>query len=167
MNAQIYHPEVISRRGEIIAWLLFVILLVTWLSLIVLDQKIHWGVPLFTIFLLFSGLSISLGNWLDRHTSLAMDENGISYTNGLRKVYLKWEDVHQLRIRPAIWGKKVQVFGEKSYFDFQTHGEVKYQGELKGRTGFMQGDTILQHTLEHSGLTVEKQQGNVVYYARM
>ena len=167
MIAQAYHPELIPRRGELVSWILFVVLSATWLSLVGLDKQVHWGIPWLTLFFLVSGFSISLGNWLDRHTSMVLDETGIFYKNGLRTVYLKWEDVRQVRVNPAVWGKKVQVFGEKIFFDFHTLGEVKYQGEVKGRTGFVQGETILKHILENSSLTLEKQQGNVVYYARM
>jgi hypothetical protein len=167
MITQVYQPELIPRRGEIVAWWLFVVLSVTWLALVILDQQVHWGIPWLALFFLVSGFSISLGNWLDRHTSMILDEGGIAYKNGLRKVYLKWDEVRQVRVNPAVWGKKVQVFGERIYFDFHTLGEVKYQGEVKGRTGFVQGETILKHILENSDLLVEKQQGKVVYYVRM
>ena len=166
MHVQVHHPELIPRRGEIIAWLLFAAILVTWLSLVMLSRPVHWGLPVLTVFLLLASLSISLGNWSDRNTHLGLDESGIAFTNGLRKVCLKWEEVREVRVHPAVWGKKVQVFGDKSYFDYHTLGEVKYQGEVKGRTGFMQGEAILQHILENSGLQVASQLGSVVYYAR-
>ena len=45
-------------------------------------------------------------------------------------------------------------------------GEVKYRGEIKGRVGFVEGESILQEILESSGLQENDQNENGRYYAR-
>jgi hypothetical protein len=65
----------------------------------------------------------------------------------------------------------VQVFGEKSYFAFHTLGEVKSNGKILGRTGFIDGDLILAQILDKSGISESKQvdlgdQQEGYYYSR-
>ena len=76
-----------------------------------------------------------------------------------------------MRVLPAQWGEKVQVFGEEAYFGFHTLGEVTANGRVLGRTGFVKGDQILEHVLEKSGLSESKQielgdQQEGYYYSR-
>jgi len=70
----------------------------------------------------------------------------------LRHVQLKWDQIQQVRVLPAPWGKKVQVFGERVYFAFFTLGEVKAQGRVLGRTGIAAGESALQCILESAHL---------------
>jgi hypothetical protein len=97
-------------------------------------------------------MGISLGNWMDRHTALRLEPGGLAYQNGLRHVRLKWEEIQRVRVLPAAWGKKVQVFGRHTYFAFNTLGEVKVQGKMMGRVGFAAGDQILEQILRSADL---------------
>jgi hypothetical protein len=96
--------------------------------------------------------TISLGNWMDRHTLIGLDEAGVGYRNGLRNVPLKWEDIQQVRVLPAQWGNRVQVIGEQAYFVFNTLGEVQVQGKIMGRVGFIDGEAILQRIIKSADL---------------
>jgi len=49
-----------------------------------------------------------------------------------------------LQVIPSAWGKKVRVIGENGHFDFRTLGEVRLQGEVKGRLGFEKAKRILE-----------------------
>ena len=118
------------------------------------------------LFLLLAGMSISLGNWMDRRTVIRIDPNGIVFQNGVRNVGLAWREVKELRVLPTRWGKKVQVFGERVFFEFRTLGEVKIGGDLKGRVGFMEGEEIMQEIILQSQLLVIKESGENYYYAR-
>lgn len=160
-----FHPELLPRRGEWTAWsLAFVAGIGIW----VLNRSAF--VPgwawLFWIFLLLSGVSISLGNWIDRHTVLRVEVDGVSFENGLRRVRLRWPEVRKVAVLPARWGKSIQVIGEKSYFSFKTLGEVQFQGEMRGRTGFAEGQTILDVILHATGLELIEESNNAYYYAR-
>ena len=165
-KSQEYHPELIPRRGEWVAWSLFILVAGVFCSLLVLKQTVSWLVPLLGMVFLFAALGISLGNWMDRHTRLRILDEGIDFTNGVRKVQLDWDQIHQVRVMPSTWGKKVRVVGEKAYFDFFTLGEVKYAGEVKGRTGFVQGEQILRHIILKSELEIVDQLDGSYYYAR-
>jgi hypothetical protein len=160
-----FRPELLSRRGEWTAWALA---LAASIGMWTLNRDgyipawawIFWG------FLLFSSVSISLGNWLDRSTTIYLESDGVRFENRLRRVQLRWPEVQKVAVLPARWGKTVQVIGEKSHFGFKTLGEVHFQGEVRGRTGFPDGQAILGVILKKSGLVLVEESGNAYYYAR-
>jgi len=160
-----FRPELISRRGEWTAWALA---LAASLGMWFLHRSGY--IPLwawiFWAFLLFSGVSISMGNWLDRNSVIRVEADGIRFENGVRRVRLRWPEVQKVAVLPARWGKSVQVIGEKSRFSFKTLGEVKFQGEVRGRTGFPQGQKILDTILREAGLELVEESNNAYYYAR-
>jgi hypothetical protein len=160
-----FRPELLPRRGEWTAWALALaasvgMWLLNWSGYVPVWAWIFW------VFLLFSGLSISLGNWLDRNTVIRLDADGIRFENGLRRVRLNWREVQKVAVLPARWGKAVQVIGEKSHFEFKTLGEVQFQGEVRGRTGFLEGQAILDVILRKTGLELVEESNNAYYYAR-
>ena len=81
-----FRPELLSRRGEWTAWALT---LAASVGMWLLNRNGY--VPawawIFFAFLLFSGLSISLGNWLDRTTFIRIEEDGVLDTNMRGKIY--------------------------------------------------------------------------------
>jgi len=161
-----YHPELIPRRGEWIAWGSTLIVSATWIILRLNQRPVFLAVPFLAITLMLAALGISLGNWMDRQTVIRLGEVGVEFDNGLRQVRLTWPEVHQVRVFPSRWGNKVQVFGEQVYFSFRTLGEVHLQGELKGRMGFENGEEILRQIVLLSGLQTKEREGEVIYYVR-
>jgi hypothetical protein len=160
-----FQPELISRRGEWTAWALFLAFsmgmwLLSQYGYIPFWSWILWG------FLLFSSLSISLGNWLDRNTTVWLEPDGIRFENGLRRVRLRWPEVRKVAVLPARWGKAVQVIGDKSHFSFKTLGEVQFRGEVRGRTGIPEGQAILNVILRETGLVLVEESNNAYYYTR-
>jgi uncharacterized membrane protein len=166
-----FKPELVSRRSELIAWGSAVVVNGAWLLLIVFNQSMSFWLPILGIPLLLIAIGISLGNWMDRKTIIKQDEKGIYFSNGLRHADLGWDEIKEVRILPAQWGEKVQVFGGEVYFAFHTLGEVKSNGRVLGRTGFKDGDRILKHILDESGLSESQQvdlgdQQEGYYYSR-
>jgi len=161
-----YHPELISRKGELIAWGTALLVVIGWLILKLSDRSVTTAIPFLAVFLVLSGCAISLGNWMDRHTSLAIDDYAIEFHNGLRSVRVLWTEINEVRVIPSQWGKKVQVYGERVYFTFRTLSEVKIQGELKGQFGFTNGDEILREIVLRSALEIIDRPGEGYYYAR-
>jgi len=161
-----YRPVLISRRGEAIAWGLATLVVGTWAALGFLGRPVSAAVPLLAIALLLSALSISLGNWMDRRTRIHLAANGLDFENGLRRVHLDWGQIRQVKILPGRWGKKVQVLGERAYFQFNTLGEVRLQGVLKGRVGFELGDEILQRIIEQGHLRLLQSAASGTTYGR-
>jgi hypothetical protein len=171
MAIQEFRPELIPRRGELIAWGSALLVGGAWFVIKQITGSASLLVPILFIPLLLAALSISLGNWMDRHTVLRMDPEGVRFSNGLRHVQLGWDQIQQVRVLPAAWGKKVQVFGEQTYFGFFTLAEVKAQGRVLGRTGIAAGESALQRILESAGLDkvqpLSLDQGQEgVYYVR-
>lgn len=167
-----YRPTRLSRRGEVIAWVLALIVGAVWLGLSLSGNRVGVALPLLEAFLLFAALSISLGNWMDRKTVLRLDHAGVSYTNGLRQVRFDWSKINQLRIYPGGWGKRVQVLGESAdgkpaYFGFRTFGIVRVQGEVKGQMGFEAGDEIVSEMIRRSGLQVSERSQNSEIFTRL
>jgi hypothetical protein len=160
-----FRPELLSRRGEWTAWaLVFAASLGIWFW----NQSGYFPLWawIFWAFLLFSATSISLGNWLDEHTVIWLEPDGIRFENGLRRVRLCWPEVRKVAVLPARWGKAVQVIGEKSHFEFKTSGEVQFRGEVRGRTGFPEGQAILDGILREAGLSLVEESNNAYYYTR-
>jgi hypothetical protein len=79
---------------------------------------------------------------------------------------LRWPDVRKVAVLPARWGKAVQVIGDTSHFGFKTLGEVRFQGEVRGHTGFSDGQAILEAILREAGLVLVEESDSAYYYAR-
>jgi len=166
MLNQDLHPELISRRGEITAWTLALVVSLTmaimkWrLGSIPGAAWVFWGL------LVFAAFSTSLGNWMDRKTVLRADGDRVSFVNGVRRVSFAWDEIQNINVIPLRWGKSVQVIGDGAHFEFRTLGEVQYQGEIRGRLGFAEGEAILRHILKETGLTLSKEEKGRYYYSR-
>ncbi|MEJ2353781.1 MAG: hypothetical protein P8Y03_28720, partial [Anaerolineales bacterium] len=165
LNSQVFRPELIPRRGEVIAWVSMLLLLVGWFVLRQTHQ-VNPAIPIFAIFLLLAASSISLGNWVDRHTYIRLEHQGITFHNGLRHVQLRWDQVERVEVLPSNWGDNIEVFSDSAHFKFRTLHVVNAQGKNLGRMGFEQGEQILQHILEQSGLQASHRQDSGYYYAR-
>jgi hypothetical protein len=166
-----FRPELVSRRSELIAWVSALLVDGVWILLILTGQPFSFWLPILGVPLTLVALGISLSNWMDRRTIIRLTEQGVSFSNGLRHTSLGWNEIKEVRVLPAQWGKKVQVFGEGSYFGFHTLGEVYAQGRSLGRTGFVEGDYILQIILDKAELSAVKQidvggQQEGYYYSR-
>jgi hypothetical protein len=161
-----FHPELLSRRGEFIAWGTSLIVFLGWLIISLKGRRVPFAVPFLGIILVLAALAVSLGNWMDRKTELRVDTDGVNYENGLRYAALKWNEINEIRVFPSKWGKKIHVLGATAHFNFRTLGEVKVQDEVKGRMGFAEGDKILSLMLEQANLKEIAGPGPGCYYGR-
>jgi hypothetical protein len=147
-----FTPELVSRRGEMISWGSTLLVSLAWIILSQTDQHIPLAVPLMVLILLLVSLSISLSNWMDRKTLISLSAESITFRNGLRNLQIRWEDIRQVKVVPSNWGDKIQVISTQAHFGFRTLGEVKFQGEVKGRMGFSEGELILERILAQANL---------------
>lgn len=161
-----FRPELLPRRGELNAWLLALAATVGMIALHFTWRIIPSWAWIFSGFLFFSALSISFGNWMDRKTRIQVEEDGIRFESGIRHVRLSWSDVQKVAVLPSRWGKTVQVIGNTVHFAFKTLGEVQFQGEIRGRTGFAEGQKILNVILKKTDLKLVEQTNDSYYYAR-
>ena len=161
-----FRPELIPRKGERVAWLLLLLALVYLSVALWRDDGLTWIAVVLVSLMFLSAGSITLGNWVDRKTVLRLNPEGVSFNNGLRNVFLNWEDVREVRVLDSAWGRRVQVQGPETTFTFRTLGEVIMQGELKGRVGFAEGESILNKILELSGLQEIETTEKASYYSR-
>jgi hypothetical protein len=165
LNAQVFRPELIPRRGEWIAWASTLIVIAIWFALGRI-REVNPVLPIFAISLLLAALSISLGNWMDRHTYIRLEARGITFVNGLRHVHLQWAQVEQVRVFPSNWGDKIEVLADSAHFAFRTLHVVNARGKNLGRMGFAAGEQILEYIRECSHLEASHPQDRGYYYAR-
>jgi hypothetical protein len=161
-----FRPELLSRRGEITAWGLTLLLGIVATLLNRQGVSVFPAAAILEVILLVSALIISLNNWVDRRTVIRLDSEGIYFENGLRRVRFAWNEVRQVRVYLSELGKKIIVYGPRTYFTFHTLGEVKLRGEVRGRMGFPQGERILRLILEAGGLSEERRSGSGSIYDR-
>jgi len=160
-----YTPELLSRRGESTAWAL-ALAAALGLYFLSLRQSLPFWAWFFVALLIFSAASISLGNWVDRHTFIRLESDGVVFENGLRKARLAWRDIEEMQTAPARWGTSVQVIGEQAHFSFSTLGEMQFQGQVRGRTGFVEGKLIMDEIIHAASLTRMSQTGQFLRYSR-
>ncbi len=165
-DEKIFTPELAPRSGERNAWILAFLMFVLWFVFRLTPWELPFTGELLAILTLGAALLISFGNWVERKTLLALSSGGVRFENGVRKVKLGWEEIEEVRVRPAVWGKRVQVRGKGTRFDFHTLGEVKYRGTVQAKTGFAQGDEIVRQIVLQSGLRIAEQLGEEVIYSR-
>jgi len=167
-QVQEFHPELNTPRGELIAWGSTLLVAAGWITLALSGSRVPGSVSFLGVVLLLVALSISLGNWMDRQTSLRLGPEGVHFCNGLRDVRLGWDEIRQVQVFPGRWGKRVSVIGPASHFEFRTLGEVTVQGEVKGRMGFVEGERILLAILKAANLVPkpESQSTDPYYYVR-
>ena len=103
---------------------------------------------------------------MDRKTLIRLEDKGVTYENGLRKTYNSWDAIREIHTAPARWGTSIQVIGLKSHFAFTTLGEMQFQGQVRGRTGFSEGAEILDRIIHSAGLTVVSRNGQFITYSR-
>jgi hypothetical protein len=162
----VFCPERFSRRGEFTAWGLAILVFAAWIGLSVRGQAAPVLMQALAGFLLLAGLATSLTNWMDRHTELRLETDGVGFANGLRRVRLAWSEIRQVQVFPSNLGDRVRVVGEKSYFSFRKLNEVSLRGQVKGRMGFAEGERILQVILEKAHLERIEKPGFGYYYVR-
>ena len=162
---KIYTPELLPRDGEIYAWLLSIVAALGLFFLSLRAGIPYWAWFLFIIFL-FSAFSMTLGNWMDRKTHLEISPEGLRYENGLRKTSITWENLQEVRTAPARWGTSVQVIGTNGHFSYSTLGEMQFQGQIRGKTGFIAGEEILDVIIPNSLLKKNVSSGQFSTYLR-
>lgn len=161
-----YRPDLLPRRGEWNAWaltLLTGVLLVPLrmaLGVVPVLAWVLWAV------LLLSALTISLGNWADRHTVLRLEAGGLFYSNGLRRVRLPWEDVQKLVVFTDRLGQQAQVVGARSRFGFRLLSTMTYPAGSSARFGFARGQEIVETIVAAAGLSRRQEDGGGVIYSR-
>lgn len=161
-----FQPERFSRRGEVTAWGLAALALALW------GWTAWRGLPTPVVlvfvagFCVLAGLAISLTNWVDRRTSLHLDEEGVSFGNGLRHVRLAWEEIREMRVYPSNMGDQVRVIGGNTFFSFRTLGEARLGNQLRGRMGFAEGERIASFIRQKAHLAKVQETGAGYRYSR-
>ncbi len=161
-----FQPECFSRRGEVTAWGLALLACLAWGWVSARGFATPTTLKFIAGFCLLAGLAISLTNWMDRRTHLRLDQTGVAFENGLRRVRLAWDDVREMRVFPSNLGDQVRVMGERTFFMFRTLGEAGMGSRPSVRMGFAQGERIAALIRQKAGLTHVRQTGSAYYYLR-
>jgi hypothetical protein len=164
---QEFRPVLTNRNGEVLAWLAALSLGAAAIALRAQGGVFTGTLPYLAGFVGLIAAGISLSNWMDRQTVLRLDDRGVFFTNGLRRVSLSWDQIDQISVFSGALGKRVQVAGGVQHFEFRYLSEVAVLGSSQGRLGFPDGVTILATLLREASLQRDPaSQGNTVYYSR-
>jgi hypothetical protein len=164
---QEYKPVLISRRSEFTAWLITICLVL----LLVFYQPvgvIFSGAVLMLVVIGLSAVMISLGNWLDRHSSIQISAEGVEYSNGITQTALKWGEIRRVEVLRGQFGDKIWVSGENDSFRFQPLGTMSMNEKFTQQVGFEGGDQILETILKQTGFAggSPQQTDSGYYYSR-
>lgn len=164
-NKRVFRPEVSNRNSEFIAWGLA---LATLFAIVILgmSQEIPTWAWFLLIMFIFSGLVISLGNWVDRKTYLEIDDESIHFANGLRDVTMLWQEIEHVWEGMGKVGMMVQVLSKTSHFSFILPKEMKFQGQVKSIVGFSDGPEIRDEIVRKAGLNDTKDHNKGILYSR-
>lgn len=161
-----YRPHLSARNSESTTWTLVALSGAAWWFLSRGDSDAPGYILWLFIILVFVALGTSLGNWMDRQTILRLTSQGVEFTNGLRDVQLRWEEIRAVNLTPSRWGQSAHVVGETGHFQLRLSSEVNLLERVKEPIGFPDGQEILNEVIERSGLVrVERDQPGS-YYAR-
>ncbi len=166
IQPQDYRPVLLSRRGEVTAWILALAAGGSYFTFRRLGTNLSWMAVVFVGIFFLSAASISLGNWMDRRTVIQIRPHGIEYRNGLRRADFGWGEVSEVQVTPSRLGDQVHVIGERSHFRFRLHADIRYQGEVRGQMGFAEGEEILGIILKQNNLRPLEGETPSQYYAR-
>lgn len=164
-DKKIYTPEISSRNSEYIAWGLATASLIGIVFLYLNREVPVWAWSLFGL-LFFSGLVISLGNWVDRSTRIEISDEIVHFRNGLRNVSMRWEEIENVWEGKGRVGKMVQVLAKDRHFSFTLPSELKFQDQAKSKVGFPDGELIRDTILNSAGLSTVKDHSNGKVYTR-
>ena len=163
---QEFRPERFSRRGEFTAWGLAIISAAIWALLAWREFPVPGVLKFVAGFTLLAGLAISLTNWMDRVTVLRLEPGGVYFSNGLRRVRLRWDEIREIKVFPSNFGDQVRVVGERTFFSFRTYAEARMGTDVRGRMGFAEGEKILAHIRREAGLTKSGEGRGIYSYTR-
>ncbi len=163
-----FRPLIPPRTGERYAWGLAGVMGLSIAAVAWRVGTVPWFLWLLFGFFLISGILSTFSHWVDSQTLLTLDENGLTFRNGLRHVQLAWSQIHEVRILTDRWGKRIQVNGANGqHFSFRTVTEVEiHEGHPQKLFGFPQGEQLAQAIIQSAGLAAQSQTENEVYYAR-
>ena len=161
-----FRPEMVSRTGELITWVLAIITIATVIFLWVQNASVSFWQILFALLMLIAAAGSSLSTWMDRKTILTLKPEGIDFQNGLRNISMNWDEIQKVQVLPSRFGDRVNVFGSKTYFNFRTMVEVTTRTGKRNTMGFIQGEQITQKIILNSGLEESVQNERGRYYSR-
>ena len=161
-----FRPEILPRRGEFSAWGLTLVLLAFWWLLSWRGQTVPSLVRGGTYFMALVAVLISFSNWTERRTRLRLDDEAVTFSNGLRHVRLPWQDIERIQVRRATLGDghTVEVIGKQAHFHFETLGRVKASHQPV-ELGFVEGEDILNTLVARCGFKRYEERDGVYYYA--
>lgn len=163
---QEYRPLLLTRRSELVSWIITGITLFGWLYF---RQNIPALTNLMLVFFalaLFTALGSSYGNWMDRSTVLRVSPDGLAYRNGLQNIQMPWQDIQEMHLLESRLGRKVHLIGSRRQFSFRMMSELQAFGRQREQTGFAKGEEIVDAILQFSGLSLKNDSGSGKYYAR-
>lgn len=163
-----FKPLLNPRRSEVIAWVFFAAILAM-LIYFPASGFARIGGIILAVFFFFSAIIMTLANWQNRRTALSLSGKGVRFENGLQKVEMLWENIHQVAVYPGRVNDKIVVTGADQQIAFDMYNEVVVNGKATGKVGFEQGEKILETIFHYANIDVSEKHHaeGYDYYSRM
>jgi hypothetical protein len=167
LNSPTFRPVQNPRSTEFTLWALTILVWAAWIFLRSAGGFILVLTPVVALVLALLAFGLSLSNFIERRSELTLSPEGIAFKNGLRNTLFGWREIEEVRILPAALGSKtVHVVGPESRFMFKTLAVASHKDKELGRSGFSEGERIVETIIGHAGLSRRDASDSAVYYAR-
>jgi nicotinamide riboside transporter PnuC len=144
MREETFRPAPISRKGEIIAWLLT--LLIGLVSIIVKMQSGHFPclTILLLVFFLIAAILISFSHWADSKTLIRVTPPQLSYQSPFRKIQQDWDQVLEINAQKTGRFWRIVVNLEQSFFSFKVNAASELKTQPEQVLALPQGDRLVR-----------------------
>ena len=162
-----FRPVQNPRSTEFRLWVLAILVWAAWLFLRSSGSFILVLTPVVGVVLGLLAAGNSLSNFIERRSHLSLSPAGVDFENGLRNASFRWADIQELRVmQTSLGAQQVYVSASEARFSFKTLGVARHKDKELGRSGFPEGERIVEVIISQAGLARRDTEDSGVYYAR-
>lgn len=166
-KALILKPEAGSRRPEALSWAFAVVLFGILFFMRPELQALRFGAWALGLFFGFSGAVMTLGNWLERNTSMRLNLQEIALVRPLQTLGMKWDEVDRVDVMTKSNARRVFVQGRGVKFSFRPATRVEIRGKIRDEYGFLESEKIIETILTMAKISeIRHDLVNGYYYAK-
>jgi hypothetical protein len=149
---EVFRASPANRRSETLAWTLALGLALSALVGRWRGAQAALFIAELAAFFVVISLWISLGNWIDRRSSIDISGTGVRYRSPLRTISLDWKVIDDLWAIPSGSSWRIVVRGQGARFSFRTSSELRV-GRRSVKVGYPEGERLARSIRLRSGLS--------------
>lgn len=148
-----FQPHPPERKGETLAWLCTVGVLVAGLIIQLRSGTFPELTAGLAVFFGLAAVLITFGNWMEAGTRIRVTGAGIHYQNPFRNVAARWGEIRSLRAVPLRRGWRITVTSDEGRFFFRTPARIDFGSYESMQLGVSDGMDLVQAILRSAHLT--------------